>query len=200
MYKASEWKLEKMDASEIVKLQAVLDEVSEHHKRLYEWHDSLLQEYKDRMLMIEFTSHLWGAWESTNKICDRNKCDANRDGDGRVPLASALLEDVTTRFVQGEHGGLHNIPAVAQEVLAWLKDDTLELAATCKGALGGHLSGTDFTPLTPLLNGGGDGAGAAANKFRNLPEYENPTEEFKKEIARKLDAGEMPQVNLVKLL
>ena len=45
MYKASDWKLDDMDAAGIVRLQAALDEVAEHHKKLYAWHRTLSPEY-----------------------------------------------------------------------------------------------------------------------------------------------------------
>jgi len=172
---------------------------------LYEWHDALLQEYKDKMLMIagvgqeglfrlEFDKVL-GTWDRTRKITKRNKCDVNSDGDGRVPLASAELEDVTLRYVKGEHGALPNIPAVAQEVLAWLTGGKLNLSKTCQDALGGHLSAEDSTSPAPLLDGTG-----VKDRFRVLPEYEDPKPEFIRKIAADLDAGKMPQINLIKIL
>ena len=131
MYDAEAWKLN-LNASETVKLQNILDEVKQFHTDLYHWHSSLLQEYKDRMLMIagvgeetlfrlEFDTAFWGLWEKTKKITKVTQCDVNREGDGRVPLASAELEDVETRYVIGEHGGLPNIPAVARDTLTWLR-------------------------------------------------------------------------------
>src|ERR1035438_2598714 len=149
LYDAQAWKLE-LDAPATAKLQSVLDEVRAFHTSLYNWHDGLLQECKDRMLVIagvgqetlfrlEFDSAFWGLWEHTRKITERKPCDENRDGDGRVPIASAHLEDVAIRYVEGEHGGLPNIPAVAADVLAWLQDKDLKLSKTCSGALGGTL-------------------------------------------------------------
>jgi hypothetical protein len=205
MYEAEEWKLG-LDASATVHLQNILSEAKLFHSNLYHWHDSLLQDYKDRMLMIagvgqetlfrlEFDKAFWGLWERTNKVTERLACDLNRDGDGRVPLASGLLEDVHTRFVRGEHGGLTNIPAVASDVLAWLTESPLRLATTCKEALGGHLSSADERSTAPLLDGS-DGPG----RYRTLPEYDNPTEEFRAKIVAELDAGRLPQVNFAKIL
>jgi hypothetical protein len=205
MYDANAWKLN-LDAPATVHLQSILDEVKHFHTDLYQWHDSLLQEYKDRMLMIagvgqetlfrlEFDPSFLGLWERTKKILDRVPCDVNREGDGRVPLASALLEDVTTRYVKGEHGGLPNIPAVAQDVLAWLTGDRLKLAQTCQGALSGHLSAEEESSSAPLLDGS-----YLEGHFRELPEFENPTPDFLTEIKAKLDAGLLPQINLVKIL
>ncbi|MEO7651605.1 MAG: hypothetical protein ABIZ80_14160, partial [Bryobacteraceae bacterium] len=100
-----------------------------------------------------------------------------------------------TRFIEGEHGGLPNIPAVAQDVLAWLTEDKLKLPVTPQGALGGHLSAEDENSAAPLLDGSG-----GTSRFRDLPDYEHPTPEFRARIAAELDAGRMPQVNLVKIL
>jgi hypothetical protein len=205
MYDAEGWKLE-LDPSSMVRLQNILNEVKQFYSDLYQWHGSLFQEYKDRMLMIagvgqetlfqlRFDKAFWGLWEHTTKITERIACDPNRDGDGRVPLASALLEDVHTRFVEGEHGGLTNIPTVARDVLAWLTESPLKLAETCKEALGGYLSAEDGRSAAPLLDGSGE-----EGRYRSLPEYENPTAEFKAKIAADLDAGRLPQVNLVKIL
>jgi pimeloyl-ACP methyl ester carboxylesterase len=205
MYDAKAWKLG-LDAAATVRLQNILDEVRKFYADLSTWHASLLQNYKDRMLMIagvgqetlfrlEFDKAFWGLWQHTKKITERDSCEPNRDGDGAVPLASAQLEDVTTRYVKGQHGGLPNIPAVAQEVLAWLTEDKLRLAETCHGALSGHLSAEDEATAVPLLDGSG-----VRNRFRELPDYENPTPEFKAKIVAQLDSGMIPQVNLVKIL
>ena len=167
--------------------------------------DSLSQDHKDRMLTIagvgqetllklEFDSALWGAWEKTRKTVERIACNINREGDGRVPLASATLEDVTMRYVKGQHGGLPNIPAVARDVVAWMCGDALRLSETCRGALGAHLSAEDDVTASPLLD-----VSIVSNRFRELPEFERPTVEFRSAIAAELDAGKMPQINLVKV-
>lgn len=207
MYDAKAWQLD-LNAGATVQLQNILDEVWQFYSDLHQWHGSLLQEYKERMLMIagvgqetlfrlEFDTSFWGWWEHAKKITERVECDPNREGDGRVPLASARLEDVTMRYVKGQHHGLPNIPAVAREVLAWLVGDKhkLRLAKTCQGAFG-HLSLDDETTAAPLL----DGSAATGSCFRDLPDYENPTPEFRARIAAELDAGKIPQINLVKIL
>jgi pimeloyl-ACP methyl ester carboxylesterase len=205
MYDAKAWKLD-LNAAATVHLQNILDEVHQFYSDLFQWHDSLLQDYKDRMLMIagvgqetlfrlEFDTRFWGWWEHTKKITEQVQCDPNRDGDCRVPLASAQLKDVTTRYVKGEHSALPNIPAVAQDVISWLNGDKLKLAETCQGALSRHLSAGDEETAAPLLDGSG-----ARSRFRELPDYENPTPEFRTKMAAELDAGRMPQINLIKVL
>jgi pimeloyl-ACP methyl ester carboxylesterase len=205
MYDAVAWKLD-LDAAGTAHLQSVLDEVSAFHTDLYRWHDTLLQEKKDRMLMIagvgqktlfrlEFDTHLRGAWETTKKITDRIPGDPNRDGDQRVPVASARLEDVAIRYVEGAHGGLPNIPAVARDVLAFLAEESLKLPDTPQGALGAHLSADDAASPAPALDGS-----AEMDRFRDLPDYKNPTPDFRKRIEDALGAGQMPQVNLARIL
>lgn len=206
MYDATAWKLD-LDAAATLHLQGILDEVKQFHTDLFNWHQSLLQDKKDRMLMIagvgqetlfrlEFDTAFWGKWERTKKLTSRKPCDVNYDGDGRVPLASALVEDVTTRYVFGEHGALPNIPAVARDTLAWLTEKDLHLPQSCKAAVGEHLSAEDGTSESAAL----DGSATAGSRFKSLPAYENPTPEVIAQVKARLDAGEMPGINLIKIL
>jgi hypothetical protein len=152
---------------------------------------------QETLFRLEFDTAFWGLWEKTKKITRVTPCDVNRDGDGRVPLASAELEDVTIRYVIGEHGGLPNIPSVALDTLTWLSGGSasdLKLPKTCTGAQKSHLSADDQS-AAPLLEGS-----TTESKFRDLPDYENPTPEFRAKIAADLDAGRIPQINLVKIL
>ena len=112
-----------------------------------------------------------------------------------MPVASAELENLPTRYVKGEHGSLPNIPAVAQDVLALLTGDELSLAETCQGALVGHLSVTDESSVTPLLDGSTSGS-----HFRELPEYEHPTPTLRAQVEADLNTGKLPEINLVKIL
>jgi pimeloyl-ACP methyl ester carboxylesterase len=205
LYDAGAWCLD-MDAEGLANLQDVLDGVRQFWTGLASWHSSLLQEQKDRMLMIagvgeetlfrlEFSTILWGAWSHTSKITNRQPCEPNREGDGSVPLASAILEDVQMRYVKGVHGGLQNIPEVIRDVLAWLTEQPLALSESCKDALGGHLSSGDGVSLAPLLDGS-----ATGNRFQDLPEYEHPTAAFRDQVANELDAGRIPGINQVKIL
>jgi pimeloyl-ACP methyl ester carboxylesterase len=164
MYEADAWKLELGDA-ERKQLQRVLDGAAAFHRRLYEGHDSLPQDVRDRMAVIagvgtktlfrlEYESHLFGAWETMNKVTKRVEGDRHREGDGRVPLASAELENVPVRYVRGVHGGLPNIPAVYEAVFRHLSGQEMDLARTPKEALSGHLGlGGDEASEAPALDG-----------------------------------------------
>jgi hypothetical protein len=206
LYDAKAYKLDKLDASEVQHLQSVLDQTAQFHRELYAWHSGLLQEFKDRMLMIvgvgyktmfrlEFDTALWGAWERTRKVTDRIPGDPNRDGDGRVPVASAQLEDVETRYVKGVHGGLPNLPAVSQDVLAWLTGNSLQLSQTPEDALGSHLSADAPTPAPNL-----DGTGASDLSSDEFDRFQDISEERVKELVKELDAGRLPGINLVRIL
>jgi hypothetical protein len=61
--------------------------------------------------------------------------------------------------------------------------------------LGGHLSAEDEATATPLLDGSNVGS-----RFRELPDYESPSHEFRAKIEAELDAGRMTEINLVKIL
>jgi hypothetical protein len=178
---------------------------SSGHHDLYEWHKSLLQEFKDRMLMVAGVGHdgvfrieidkLLGIWDRSKRVTRGANCDVNFDGDGRVPFASAQLEHVTARYVVGKHGGLPNIPAVSHDVLAWLTDGNLRLPVTCAGALSQHLSADTSDSPAPRLDGT-----AVRDRLRVLPEYEDPTPEFREQVVKQLDAGQLAEINLVKIL
>jgi hypothetical protein len=135
-------------------------------------------------------------WDKTRKITDRSAGNPHRDGDGRVPLASAQLEDVTLRYVKGVHGGLPNIPAVCLDVLAWLKDDSLGLPDTAGAALGGHLSADQTASPAPHLDGT-----AVKDEFTDdYDRYTEISEERVKELVKELEAGRLPNINLVRIL
>ncbi|MBU1357178.1 MAG: alpha/beta fold hydrolase [Gammaproteobacteria bacterium] len=206
LYDAAAWKLDDLTPADTVQLQSALDEARQFHVDLHAWHRSLLQAHKDRMLMIagvgeeglfrlEFSERFWGLWDHTEKITSRVPGNVDRDGDGRVPLASAELEGVTLRYVKGKHGGLTSIPSVAADVLAWLNDKPLALPRSAKGALGAHLSAESDKSAAPTLDGSGSG-----DLFKSLPAYETPTPEFRREIEDRLAHGQLPEVHRARLL
>lgn len=53
-----------------------------------------------------------GLWEGGGTQTGDEAGNPHREGDGRVPLASARLDGVQIHYVKGVHGGLANVPAV----------------------------------------------------------------------------------------
>lgn len=163
MYRAESWALG-LNPAATTQLQVVLDNAARFHTEMHEAHLTLPWERLDRMLMIAgvgqktlfrlaYKSHFFGLWEHAAKELDRVPGDLHREGDGRVPLASAQLENVATRYVKGVHGGLPNIPAVYNEVFRWLRDDPLKLDDTPQGALSHHLAADETESAAPRLDG-----------------------------------------------
>jgi pimeloyl-ACP methyl ester carboxylesterase len=162
LYDANAWKLD-LDADETARLQRVLDGVAAYYQDLRAAHDALLAEEREKMLVIagvgyktlfrlEYTSSFF-VWEKMKKVTDRIPGDPNRDGDGRVPLASAMLENVAIRFVRAVHGSLPNVPAVYDEVFRFLLDEDLRLEVTPGGAVSEHLAPDDNASVASHLDG-----------------------------------------------
>ena len=163
LYQADAWKLD-LDATETANLQRILDATADFHRRMYQAHRDLKQEQRNRMRVIAgvgvktlfrlaFEPGFLGIWEKTTKVYDYVLDNPHRDGDARVPLASALLENIGGyRYVRGTHGGLTNIPAVYKDVIRYLKGETMQLPDTPAGALSGHL-GPSTVSEAPHLDG-----------------------------------------------
>ena len=163
LYDAGAWRLG-LSPNESDDLQAALDDTATFHRELHAWHCGLPHEKRDLMCAIvgtgfrtlfrlEFRSYL-GLWK-TKKIVAIEEENPHRMGDGRVPCASAALENIgETRYVGGVHGGLPNMPAVYQEVFRWLNGEPLQLPKTPKGASVRHLGAVDeLTSRIPALDG-----------------------------------------------
>jgi len=205
-YDAAAWELD-LTSGQTAQLQSALDAVAQFHRRLYEAHEALAQDLRDRMLVIAGVgyktlfrlapaSRLLGLWETIEKITDRVPGDPHRDGDGRVPLASAALEYVAIRYVRGVHGGLPNIPAVYADVFRWLNGKGLQLPDLPEGALGSHL-GSDATESdAPQL----DGSAAAIGDDPALWQPGQPDAAAFASLEARLDSGQMPEFTRVRLL
>jgi pimeloyl-ACP methyl ester carboxylesterase len=163
LYKADSWQLD-LSVSDTKELQIVLDAAAAMYMKLEQWHQSLAKDLRDRMLVIagvgyktlfrlEYDSQFFGLWEKMVKVTDRRPGDRHRDGDGRVPVASALLYDVNARYVRGVHGGLTNIPAVYEDIFRWLNEEEPELPDSPEGALSQHLAPGDGESVAPSLDG-----------------------------------------------
>ena len=81
---------------------------AQFHSQMYQAYKALDQEVSDRMLIIAGVGYktlfrlaheprFFGPWKQMTKVISRVAGDPHREGDGRVPLASAALES---------HGGL----------------------------------------------------------------------------------------------
>jgi pimeloyl-ACP methyl ester carboxylesterase len=206
LYRADAWKLE-LDAGATAKLQNILDATADFHKRMYRAHRALDQTQRNKMLVIAGVGYktLFRLafepgffWESATKVFERVLDNPHRDGDGRVPLASALLENVSdVRYVYGVHGGLTNIPAVYNDVFRFLKNGTLQLPSTVAEATSGHLGGSRASDA-PHLDGS-----ASAPSFSDDPglwNAEAPSVERIAELEKLLDADALPAFARIHLL
>lgn len=216
MYDADSWKLE-LSAEQTSHLQNVLDEAAEFHRELYEAHQALDQNLRDKMAVIAgvgvktlfrlaYEKRFLGIWKYTAKETGRIPGDPNRDGDGRVPVASAALEDVgNVRYVKGVHGELPMIPAVYNDIFRWLKGEEMKLPKTPAGALAQRLSGEPDESAAPNLT-----APVRRDQVTGDPELWEVTlselEEVERQRARleeleaQLAEGRLPEFIKVKLL
>jgi pimeloyl-ACP methyl ester carboxylesterase len=208
LYKADAWKLE-LDAGETAKLQTILDASADFHKRMYQAHRDLDQSQRNKMVVIAgvgfdtlfrlaYTSGLTSLWKTMNKVFDRVLNDPHRDGDGRVPVASARLENVgDTRYVRGVHGGLTNIPAVYNDVFSYLKGQAMQLPQTVPGALSTHLAGS-VASEAPHLDGSASAPAFSSNP--GLWNIEAPSADRMAELEGMLEADQLPGFSRIRLL
>lgn len=206
MYRAEEWDLG-LSSVEEGRLQVVLEGAAALHRDMSDAHRALTSAQRARMLMIagvgyktlfrlDYPTGLLKSWQSITKVVDRVPGDVHREGDGRVPLASAMLEGVTIRYVRGVHGGLTNIPAAYKEALRWLNGESLELPDTQAQALSRHLA-ADGTSAAPNLDGS-----ARAGTFTDDPGYldfEGPDEATLSNYRTQLEAGTLPAFNSARI-
>ena len=196
-YDVDSWKLE-LAPDEARQLAAVLEAAAGFHGALYDHHRGLDPELRARMAMIagvgmktlfrlEYRRGLGRLWRDMDKTTDRRPGDPNREGDGRVPLASAQLDDVRVRYVRGKHGDLPNLKPVAEDVLRWLRGDELQLPDTAELALSTHLS-VDAQPQA------GDDPGYLR------PQEDEPSALELDALDERLDRGERPDFVYTRLL
>lgn len=216
MYDADAWKLE-LSAEQTSHLRDVLEEAAAFHRDLYEAHQSLGQNLRDRMAVIAgvgvktlfrlaYEKRFFGSWERAGKETGRIPGDPNRDGDGRVPVASAALEDVgDIRYVKGVHGELPMIPAVYNDIFRWLNGERMRLPETPAGALAERLSGEADESAAPNLT-----APVRRDRVSGDPELWEVTLSESEEVERQgahleeleaqLAEGRLPEFIKVKLL
>jgi pimeloyl-ACP methyl ester carboxylesterase len=209
MYDAKAWQLD-LSAEQVGQLQKVLDGAAQFHSDLYESHRRLRHDQRDRMAVIAgvgyktlfrlaYQKHLWGLWESADKVTQRIPNDPHRDGDGRVPVASAALEDVgEIRYVQGVHGELPMIPEVYNDVFRWLNKERMELYDTPAAALASHLGAGDESVEAPNLT-----RTTTVDEITGDPGFWNlnPPDPSQLElIEARLNAEQLPDFNRIRLL
>jgi pimeloyl-ACP methyl ester carboxylesterase len=208
LYSAAAWHLGLNDSAER-RLQMVLDHVASLHRQLYGWHSALDQDYRDRMLAIVGVGYktlfrlAYGQapgcpWKQMHKVASRQAGNPNRDGDGRVPVASASLEWLgETRFAHVEHGRLASVPAVLSDVLSFLSDSPLSLPRSPEGALGRHLGAGPEDSIMPglsLVPRLSDEQDPGYLRFDDIAETELAM------LDRALDEGQLPEFQRVRLL
>jgi len=208
MYRAENWKLD-LTSEQESQLQTILTGAAEFHARLYRAHQELRQELRNRMLVIagvgyktlfrlSYETRFFGRWEHTAKVTSRVEGDRHREGDGRVPLASAELENVTKRYVRAVHGGLPNVREVYEDVFSWLGGESMNLPTSARAALGAHLAPGAGKSDAPHLDGT-----AEASPYSDDPGYWEPEEPAKERInilQDELERQEVPAFDRVRLL
>ena len=208
IYDAAAWQLD-LSPAQASALQVILDAAAQMHRDLDSWHGTLPPAKRARMLMIagvgyqtlfrlEYEDVAFGLWERMAKVTGRRPGDRHRDGDGRVPLASALLPDIETRYVRGVHAGLTNIPQVYDDVFRWLAEETLRLADDPDAALSQHLADDESASAAPALDGTD-----RAQPFSDDPGYLDLRAVDSSELERldaELEQGRLPDFQRLKLL
>ena len=215
LYNADAWKLE-LDAHQSQlglvelrqkqRLQSALDHVSNFHRELYDSHWRIGREMRQRMAVIAgvgvktlyrmaYRRGFRGLWEDMEKVKDDIRNDPHRQGDGRVPLASAELEDVgDVRYVNGVHGELPMIPAVYEDVLRWLAEEEMMLPKTPSQAGSKHLGVSEFQQLSSSL-----GHDLVTDDI-DLWKSDGPNDEQLAQMSVQLIRGELPDFIKVRLL
>jgi pimeloyl-ACP methyl ester carboxylesterase len=207
LYRAESWDLG-LTAEELVRLQTVLDGAAALHQRMADAHSQLPQDLRDRMLVIAgvgydtlfrvaYKARLFGLWTDMVKVTKRTADDRHREGDGRVPLASAELENVPVRYMRGVHGGLPNIPAVYEAVFNYLADKDPGLATTPRDALSSHLSADVTSSTAPNLDGS---ALAGPLSDPGYWQIDPPSDARLEELRLALEHEELPAFSRVRLL
>ncbi len=208
MYQADNWKLGLTEPLES-QLQNVLAGAADFHKNLYDAHQALGQDLRNRMLVIAgvgyktlfrlaYEERFFGLWERMDKVTNRVKNDDHREGDGRVPVASAKLENVAIRYVKGVHGGLPNLPPVYNDVFQWLNGKSLSLPKTIKEALSQHLGPAAGQSEAPHLDG--TNRVPLLTDDPGLWDLTMPVQTQLQALDLKLEQGEVPEFITVRLL
>ncbi len=199
LYDAQAWKLD-LSAEETSRLQTILDGTAALHKELYQAHAGFSQQQRDSMCMIAgvgyktlfrlaYRDRLLGLWEHMDKVTDRIPGDPHREGDGRVTLASAELEQIgAIRYFNGVHGGLPMMAPVYADVFRWLRNEPLQLPRTPAEALSQPVAAR-ASSLTPHL----DGTIRAHGDDPGYWQRDAPSPDRVHALQRQLEKGTLPE-------
>ncbi|MDX3712265.1 lipase family alpha/beta hydrolase [Streptomyces europaeiscabiei] len=211
LYSAAEWKLGLSQKQE-QQLEMVLSAAAAHHKELHEWHLSLDRSQLDRMAFIAgvgyqtlfrvaYRRRFGFLWEQMDRVTRRIPGDKHREGDGRVPLASAELEDVgEARYAHAEHGTLPTVPAVYEDVLRFLSDEPMLLPSTAQAALQGHLASEQLTSDTPALAGTHPRKAGTRDDDPGYLDFTPPSAEAIAQTKEDLVHGRLPEITGLHIL
>lgn len=209
LYDAGAWQLG-LDPAELQALQEALDDTAALYRDLHAWHGSLDAEQREKMAVIAgvgrkclfrlayrtgFGSH----FRHMDRVTGREPGNPHRDGDGRVPIASAALAGVEIRYVESEHGQLPSVPAVYRDVFRFLRHEPMLLPRTPAAALDRfHLADAeDVVTITPVLASDGSTPAGDDPGYLNLDEIDEGRLE---ELDSAAEAGRFPQFNRVRIL
>jgi len=208
LYRVESWGLE-LTPSQANELQDALDAAETLYRQMYEAHEALDQSQRDRMAVIagvgyrtlfrlSYRPRFPWLWDHMDKETRRIEGDRHREGDGRVPLASAELENVPVWYVKGAHHGLPNIPAVQDAVFEWLNGEDMGLPPTARAALSQHLGPEDFESQAPHLDG------TAGTSLRSddagLYDLDPPDPARLQQLEEKLQSDKLPEFARIRLL
>ncbi|MEV7511853.1 lipase family alpha/beta hydrolase [Streptomyces sp. NPDC090085] len=207
LYDATAWNL-KLTPAQQLQLQARLDDARTSHQDLHAWHNSLDQGLRDRMAVIAGTGFKTlfriayakrpMLWHKMDRITSREPGNPHRDGDGRVPLASAKLTSIgEIRYVNGEHTSLPNLPEVQRDVWNFLADRPMGLARTAAAALEQHLGGAVHRTSALSLP---DSPGNLPPDDPGYLDFTNPTAAEMTELEKRLEDGELVDFLRTRLL
>jgi hypothetical protein len=108
------------------------------------------------------------------------------------------LENVAIRYVRAVHGGLPNIAEVYDDVLQWLKGESMNLSDTVHGALSLHLAPGAGESEAPYLDGT-----AKTIPFSDNPGYwdmTGPAQPQLDALEADLALGKVPEFNRMSLM
>jgi hypothetical protein len=208
LYDANAWELS-LSEEETLRLQNILDTVKRLYRELYDHHLGLDQELRSRMAVLagvgyesvfrlEIKPRLLLPGTRSAMTIYRIEGSPHREGDGRVPLASAELEYVgAVRYAHGKHDELPMIRDVYEDAFRWLSGNRMQLSPTPLGPLQDHLAVSRTGADAPDLSG------IIQDPMPDSPGYldfEAPSDESVAAFENRLQLGQLPEFGRVHIL